>query len=81
MNVLLLNNEFHPIGGGGATVTRYVGGYLAAQGHDVRLVTSSFHDLPREEAGGGCRESKGKILYFFRRGPDADRSVVCYRTL
>jgi len=89
MNVLLLNNEFHPIGGGGATVTRYVGGYLAAQGHDVRLVTSSFHDLPREEEVDGIRVYRAPAL---RRKADyssvfelltytASASLACARLL
>lgn len=49
MNLLLINNEFPPIGGGGSTVTRYALRYLTRAGHKVTLITSSYKGLPRRE--------------------------------
>lgn len=49
MKLLLINNEFPPIGGGGSTVTRYAIKYLSHAGHDVTLVTSYYQGLPRCE--------------------------------
>lgn len=54
MKLLLINNEFPPIGGGGSTVTTYAAKYLTEWGHDVELVTSSFHGLPRRETVHGA---------------------------
>lgn len=49
MKLLLINNEFPPVGGGGSTVTKYAIKYLVRAGHDVTLVTSSYDALPRRE--------------------------------
>lgn len=49
MNLLLINNEFPPIGGGGSTVTKYALRYLVAAGHTVTLITSAYRGLPARE--------------------------------
>lgn len=54
MNLLLINNEFPPIGGGGSTVTKYALRYLVAAGHTVILITSSYKGLPRREVIDGA---------------------------
>lgn len=55
MRILLLNNEFPPIGGGGSTVTKYAVKYLSNWGHEVALVTSAYKDLPKEETIDGAK--------------------------
>ena len=54
MNLLLINNEFPPIGGGGSTVTKYALRYLVAAGHNVTLITSRFRGLPYREVIDGA---------------------------
>ncbi len=54
MNLLLINNEFPPIGGGGSTVTKYALRYLTGAGHDVTLITSRYRGLPRREVVEGA---------------------------
>lgn len=54
MNLLLINNEFPPIGGGGSTVTKYALRYLVQAGHTVTLITSAYKDLPRRETIDGA---------------------------
>lgn len=49
MKLLLINNEFPPIGGGGSTVTKYALKYLVASGHEVTLITSQYKLLPKRE--------------------------------
>lgn len=49
MKLLLINNEFPPIGGGGSTVTKYALRYLVRAGHEVTLITSSFKGLKKRE--------------------------------
>jgi glycosyltransferase involved in cell wall biosynthesis len=49
MKLLLINNEFPPIGGGGSTVTKYAIRYLVRAGHEVTLITSQYRDLPKRE--------------------------------
>lgn len=55
MNILLINNEFPPIGGGGSTVTKYALRYLTQAGHQVTLLTSRWRNLPAEEEIEGAR--------------------------
>jgi glycosyltransferase involved in cell wall biosynthesis len=49
MKLLLINNEFPPIGGGGSTVTKYAIRYLVKAGHEVTLITSRYRGLPKRE--------------------------------
>lgn len=55
MNILLINNEFPPIGGGGSTVTKYAIRHLTQAGHTVTLITSQFKGLAHEEIIEGGR--------------------------
>ncbi len=54
MNLLFINNEFPPIGGGGSTVTKYAIKHLVADGHTVTLITSRYKDLPHREVIDGA---------------------------
>lgn len=49
MKLLLINNEFPPIGGGGSTVTKYAIRDLIRAGHEVTLITSQFKGLKSRE--------------------------------
>ena len=55
MRLLLINNEFPPIGGGGSTVTKYAIRYLVKAGHEVTLITSRYRGLKKEEVVEGAR--------------------------
>lgn len=54
MKLLLINNEFPPIGGGGSTVTKYALEYLTRAGHEVTLITSQYKGLPKRETIAGA---------------------------
>ncbi|WP_428564570.1 MAG: glycosyltransferase family 4 protein [Solidesulfovibrio sp. DCME] len=47
--ILLLNYEYPPIGGGAGNATANLARELAGLGHEVRVVTAAFGDLPRRE--------------------------------
>ena len=49
MRILMINYEFPPVGGGGGNVTYFISRNLARRGHDVRVITSQFRDLPKYE--------------------------------
>ena len=55
MRLLMLTCEYPPIGGGAATVCRFLGRALVALGHEVDVVTAGMKDLPAEEIDGGVR--------------------------
>lgn len=53
MRLLLITNEFPPIGGGGSSVLQYAVHYLTEEhGHAVTVITSSFRGLPRRQGFG-----------------------------
>jgi glycosyltransferase involved in cell wall biosynthesis len=45
MNILLINYEYPPIGGGAATATAAIARHLTSLGHTVTVLTSRFRDL------------------------------------
>lgn len=53
MRILMLNYEFPPIGGGGATSTFFLARHLAQLGHEVDVVTMSARGARRCETVGG----------------------------
>ena len=55
MNVLILNHEFPPIGGGAATATAYIARELAAFGVNVTVLTAAWKDLTGVETCEGYR--------------------------
>ncbi|ALG67820.1 glycosyltransferase family 4 protein [Beggiatoa leptomitoformis] len=57
MNLLLINYEFPPIGGGAATATWNTAHELAKQGHQVTVLTSCFQELR------GWSEEQGVFIY------------------
>lgn len=53
MNILMVNYEYPPLGGGGGVFTRDLAEELASSGHSVDVITSCFRGLkPRETTGG-----------------------------
>jgi glycosyltransferase involved in cell wall biosynthesis len=47
--ILLLNYEYPPLGGGAGNATANLARELAGLGHEIRVITAAFGDLPRRE--------------------------------
>ena len=62
MRVLMINYEFPPVGGGGGNVTYFISRNLARMGHDVRVITSQFGDLPKCEKLDGFEVHRVPVL-------------------
>lgn len=62
MNILVLNYEFPPLGGGGATVSYNVSKGLASLGHNVSVVTMKYKDLPAYEEIEGIQIHRVRCL-------------------
>ncbi len=53
MNILVVNYEYPPIGGGGGVICRDISEEIASKGHLVTVVTSQYGSLPRQETLNG----------------------------
>lgn len=70
MNVLMLNYEYPPLGGGGAAVCRDISEKLVAKGHFVTVITMNMRGLKEYEVINGvhvhrvkCWRSKEKVCH------------------
>lgn len=57
MNILVLNYEFPPVGGGGGAVSRDLAIMLKKRGHKVSVITMQYGNLPERE------DVEGVIVY------------------
>lgn len=62
MNILTLNYEYPPIGGGAAPVASDIARNLVSRGHSVRVVTMAFRGLPAHEVKDGVEIERVKCL-------------------
>ena len=62
MNILVLNYEYPPIGGGGGFVTRDIMECLAEEGHHITVVTSGYPSLPSREICNGVAIHRVPVL-------------------
>lgn len=62
MNILVLNYEYPPLGGGAAPVSKGLSDGMAEAGHKVTVLTMGFPGLPAEEEDHGVRIIRLKCL-------------------
>lgn len=67
MNILVLNYEYPPVGGGGGRLSQKLAEALVSRGHHVRVVAAGMSHLPREEVVGGVEVFRPRS---FRRRED-----------
>lgn len=60
MRILVLNYEFPPVGGGGGRASEELCRALACRGHEIRVQTSHFGNLPE------CEQRDGYSIYRIR---------------
>jgi glycosyltransferase involved in cell wall biosynthesis len=67
MNLLVLNYEYPPLGGGAGEITKNISENIAALGHNVTVVTTWYSGLAEDETINNVRiirlKSKRKTLY------------------
>jgi L-malate glycosyltransferase len=62
MRILVIVHEYPPVGGGGGRAAQDIGKLLASQGHEIRLFTAHFGELPKTE------EQDGMLIYRLKSG-------------
>lgn len=67
MNILLINYEYPPVGGGSATASAAIAGQLTSLGHVITVLTSQYGDLKGETEEGGVRVLRCPAI---RKHPD-----------
>ncbi len=67
MRILMLNYEFPPVGGGGATINYHLACEMVRLGHEITVLTSGPGDLPLHETVDGIDIRRVRI---FRRRLD-----------
>lgn len=67
MKILICNYEYPPLGGGGGIMTSLMAQELAKK-HDITVLTSCWHSVPREYTENGVRVIRVPI--FFRKQKD-----------
>lgn len=72
MRLLLINHELPPVGGGAGNATWFVAVALRELGHDVRIVTGAYRDLPRHELRDGIQITRIRSV---RRRLDRSNSL------
>lgn len=70
LNILVLNYEFPPIGGGAGVVSYDISKRLAEAGHQVTVITMGFEQLPSYEEKDGMRIYRMKCI--------RKKKAVCY---
>ena len=62
MNILVLNYEYPPLGGGAAPVSRDISEHLVQGGNQVTVVTMAYKNLPHYELQNGVEIHRVKCL-------------------
>jgi glycosyltransferase involved in cell wall biosynthesis len=71
LNILLINYEYPPVGGGAATATAAIAEHLTFLGHKVAVLTSRFRDLK-----GAIREGNVQVIRCPAFRKNKDRSGI-----
>ncbi len=81
MNILALNYEYPPLGGGGGVLSEHVLEHLAAAGHTTTLITSGGQNLDQLETRRGVRIERVPVLMRNAKNTASMASMLSYHPL
>jgi glycosyltransferase involved in cell wall biosynthesis len=78
MNILVINYEYPPIGGGGGVLCKDISEGMATKGHHVTVVTSRFGSLPQNEIINGVNIYRVPVLMRKKRIVASISSMISF---
>lgn len=78
MNLLVINYEYPPIGGGGGVICRDICEEVASKGHGVTVITSGFEGLLSYEHLDGVDIHRVRVMMRWRRDAASLPSLLSY---
>jgi glycosyltransferase involved in cell wall biosynthesis len=78
MNILVINYEYPPVGGGGGVICRDICEEIAARGHRVAVITSRFNGLLPFEEINGVEVHRTPVLMRTKRDTASLPSMLSY---
>jgi len=78
MNILVINYEYPPIGGGGGVICRDISEEIASKGHRVTVVTSLYDSLPQHEKLNGVTIVRVPVVMRGKKDVASFLSMISY---
>jgi glycosyltransferase involved in cell wall biosynthesis len=78
MNVLVVNYEYPPIGGGGGVICKDISEEIASKGHRVTVVTSHYDSLPLQEYSNGVTIIRLPVVMRGKKDVASILSMISY---
>jgi glycosyltransferase involved in cell wall biosynthesis len=78
MNILVINYEYPPIGGGGGVICKDISEQIASKGHRVTVVTSQYASLPELEILNGVTIIRLPVVMRGKKDVASFPSMISY---
>jgi len=78
LNILMINYEYPPIGGGGGVICKDFAEQFVSLGHHVTIITSYFNGLPRNEIINGVEINRVPVLMRNKKNVASLQSMLSY---
>ena len=78
LNILTLNYEYPPVGGGGGYICKNIMDELAENGHKITIITSHYDNLPKEEFNNNLIIYRVPVLFRSKQDVGSLPSLLSY---
>ena len=78
MNILVINYEYPPIGGGGGVICKDISEEIATKGHRITVVTSHYDSLPEQEIMNGVTIIRLPVVMRGKKDVASFLSMISY---